>query len=101
MFSPKTLQSFSKTAMGSEKKPIREFGKLRLDVEKKVLWHADQPVGLALKQIELLCVLTENVGELVTKDELLEKVWAESFVEESNLSRHIYLLRKTLKDLGE
>jgi DNA-binding winged helix-turn-helix (wHTH) protein/TolB-like protein/Flp pilus assembly protein TadD len=101
MFSPKSLQSFSRADMSSEKKQIREFGKLRLDVDKKVLWHAGQPVSLPLKEIELLCALTENVGEVVTKDELLEKIWAESFVEEGNLSRHIYLLRKTLKDLGE
>jgi Tol biopolymer transport system component len=46
-------------------------------------------------------VLTENSGQVVTKDELLNKVWSDSFVEESNLSRHIYVLRKTFKDLGE
>ncbi|MEK6289492.1 MAG: winged helix-turn-helix domain-containing protein, partial [Acidobacteriota bacterium] len=48
-----------------------------------------------------LCVLTENGGEVVTKNELLEKIWSDSFVEESNLSRHIYLLRKAFKDFGE
>jgi DNA-binding winged helix-turn-helix (wHTH) protein/TolB-like protein/Flp pilus assembly protein TadD len=87
--------------MSSGRKQIREFGKFRLDVEKKVLWFQDEPVSLPLKEIELLCVLTEKGGEVITRDELLEKVWAESFVEESNLSRHIYLLRKTFKDFGE
>ncbi len=80
---------------------LREFGNFRLDVGKRVLWHEGEPVNLALKEIQLLCVLTENGGEVVTKDELLDKVWQNSFVEESNLSRHIYVLRKTLKDLGE
>ncbi|MCY7377016.1 MAG: winged helix-turn-helix domain-containing protein, partial [Pyrinomonadaceae bacterium] len=56
---------------------------------------------LALKEIEMLCVLTENSGEVVTKNDLLERVWKDSFVEESNLSRHIYVLRKTFKDFGE
>ena len=80
---------------------LRQFGDFRLDAEKRVLWHGGEPVNLALKQIELLCVLTENGGEVVTKAELLDKVWQDSFVEESNLSRHIYVLRKTFKDLGQ
>ena len=87
--------------MGSESRPLREFGHFRLDPEKKVLWHKDQPVNLPLKEIELLCALTDNGGQVVTKTELIEKVWADTFVEESNLSRHIYLLRKTFKDFGE
>ena len=79
---------------------LREFGKFRLDAKKKVLWFENKPVNLTLKEIELLCVLTENGGEVVTKDELLNKVWVDSFVEESNLSRHIYRLRKTFEELG-
>ncbi len=80
---------------------LMEFGRFRLDTEKKVLWFADNPVNLTLKEIELLCVLTESSGEVVTKEELMNKVWADSFVEESNLSRHIYCLRKKFKELGE
>ena len=77
--------------MSSKTGGLREFGKFRLDAKRRVLWFEDKPVNLALKEIELLCVLTENGGEVVTKDELLEKVWADSFVEDSNLSRHIYV----------
>ena len=80
---------------------LREFGKFRLDAEKRVLWHKGKPVNLALKEIELLCVLTEQGGAVVSKDELMDKVWKDSFVEESNLSRHIYILRKTFDGLGE
>lgn len=87
--------------MTNSEKRIREFGRFRLDVEKKVLWHDGEPVSLPLKEVQLLCVLTDSVGEVVTKDEILNQVWANTFVEESNLSRHIYLLRKTLKDFGE
>ncbi len=87
--------------MNNEDNNLRSFGKFRLDSEKKVLWFADDPVNLALKEVELLCVLTENSGEVVTKDELLNKVWTDSFVEESNLSRHIYRLRKTFEEFGE
>lgn len=80
---------------------LREFGNFSLDPTKRVLWFENEPVNLPLKEIELLCVLTENAGEVVTRDEILAKVWADSFVEESNLSRHIYLLRKMLKEHGE
>lgn len=86
--------------MNNKISSLREFEKFRLDVEKRVLWYEDKPVNLPLKEIEMLCVLTERSGEVVTKDELLEKVWADSFVEESNLSRHIYVLRKMFKDFG-
>jgi DNA-binding winged helix-turn-helix (wHTH) protein/tetratricopeptide (TPR) repeat protein len=79
---------------------FREFEGFRLDPCKKVLWFADQPVSLPLKEIELLSVLTANPGEVLTKNELLDRVWAGSFVEESNLSRHIYMLRKTFKQFG-
>ena len=86
--------------MNSETEHLRQFGNFRLDTQKKILWHNGESVPMPLKELEVLCVLVENRGELVTKDVLLEKVWADSFVEESNLTRHIYLLRKTLRDLG-
>ncbi len=87
--------------MNNEFKPLREFGKCRLDVEKKFLWCHNQPVQLPLKAIELLCVLVESGGTVVTKDEIWQSVWQNSFVEETNLTHNIYLLRKTFKGLGE
>ncbi len=86
--------------MDAENGKLQRFGKFQLDTRRKVLRHEGETVPMPLKELELLCVLVENRGELVTKNELLDKVWADSFVEESNLSRHIYLLRKTLKGLG-
>lgn len=87
--------------MSSDFKCLRDFGKCRLDLEKKFLWHDGELVQLPLRVLELLCLLVESGGEVVSKDEILEKVWKDSFVEESNLTHNIYLLRKTLKDLGE
>lgn len=79
---------------------LREFGRFRLDAQKKILWHEDEPINLPLKEIELLCVLTET-GELVSKEEILNRVWQDSFIEESNLSSHIYRLRKMFAKYGE
>ena len=87
--------------MNEEIPHVCEFGKFRLNTQKKTLWHDGISVPMPLKELELLCVLIENRGELVTKEELLNKVWEDSFVEESNLSRHIYLLRQTFKEFGE
>ncbi len=86
--------------MGNELNNLRIFGKFRLDSEKRVLWHDDEPVNLQPKEIDLLCVLTESGGEVVSKEELMDRVWENAFVEESNLSRRIYKMRKVFKELG-
>ena len=80
---------------------VREFGRCRLDVEKKVLWANGETVQLPLKAVELLCLLVESRGAVVTKEEIWRGVWNDSFVEETNLTHNIYVLRKALKDLGE
>jgi DNA-binding winged helix-turn-helix (wHTH) protein len=79
---------------------LREFGRCRLDVEKKLLWANGETVQLPPKAVDLLCLLVENNGTVVTKDEIWKNVWNDTFVEESNLTHHIYVLRKAFKDLG-
>ena len=64
------------------------------------MWAGDKPIDLPLKAIELLCVLVEGRGSLLTKDQIWHDVWKDAFVEETNLTHNIYLLRKALKDLG-
>jgi DNA-binding winged helix-turn-helix (wHTH) protein/TolB-like protein/Tfp pilus assembly protein PilF len=80
---------------------LREFSGFRLDAENKFLWHEDQPVDLPLKAIELLCVLADKDGEVVSKQEIWRNVWQDAFVEETNLTHNIYLLRKAFKKFGE
>ncbi len=86
--------------MGSETSDLREFDGFRLDANTRVLWHGDTVIALPPKAVDLLIELTGRPGEVVTKDELLDKVWGEAFVEESNLSHNIYLLRKHLTPIG-
>src|SRR6266571_1106671 len=80
---------------------LREFGKFRLDLDRKLLWLGPEPVSLPLKAVDLLCLLVEKRGEVVSKDEIWHEVWNDAFVEETNLTHNIYILRKALKDLGE
>ncbi len=75
---------------------IYEFGEFRLDVDGCVLWQAGEIVDVTPKALEILCVLVENSGQVVTKEELLKRVWSDSFVEEANLSHHIFRLRRAL-----
>ena len=82
--------------MTPNKKPVYQFGEFHLDTNSYVLLTKGQPVPLTPKLFDVLLVLVENSGNLVLKEELLERVWKESFVEEGNLNRHISLLRKAL-----
>ena len=87
--------------MLNERSGLREFGKFRLDLKRKLLWLNQEPVPLPLKAVDLLCVLVEKRGEVVSKDEIWQEVWNDAFVEETNLTHNIYTLRKAFKDLGE
>ena len=76
--------------------PIFEFAEFRLDSVKRLLTHADRPVALAPRAVDLLCVLVARAGETVEKDELLREVWGSTVVEENTLARNVLLIRKAL-----
>jgi DNA-binding winged helix-turn-helix (wHTH) protein/tetratricopeptide (TPR) repeat protein len=75
---------------------IYEFGPYRLVAAERLLLRDVNPVPLEPKVFETLLVLVQNSGHLVEKDVLMKEVWPNSFVEESNLSRNISVLRKIL-----
>ncbi len=77
-------------------KELYEFGPFRIDLEKELLFRGDETVPLAPKAFQVLLVLIRHRKEVVTKDDLLKMVWPDTFVEEANLSRNIFLLRKAL-----
>jgi len=80
------------------RKTIYEFENFRLDAGHLMLYQNGREISLAPKVIETLLALVERCGEVLSKDELMELVWADSIVEEGNLSQNLYLLRKTLGD---
>jgi DNA-binding winged helix-turn-helix (wHTH) protein/Tol biopolymer transport system component len=75
---------------------LYEFGDYLLDSQKRVLWRSEELIALPPKVFDTLCVLVERRGDVVTKDEIFELVWADTFVEENNLSQNIFTLRRTL-----
>jgi eukaryotic-like serine/threonine-protein kinase len=80
---------------------LYEFGVFRLDAREKVLWCEEKLVPLTPKLVETLLVLVERHGHIVDKQELLERVWPDTFVEEANVTRHVSLLRKTLGEWAD
>src|SRR5271169_810268 len=74
------------------------FGEFVLDPGRRTLSRADSPVSLTPKAFDVLLFLARNPNRLVTKEELLQAVWGDTFVEEGNLTQYISHLRKALGD---
>jgi DNA-binding winged helix-turn-helix (wHTH) protein/TolB-like protein/cytochrome c-type biogenesis protein CcmH/NrfG len=74
------------------------FDEFFLDAGKRRFLRAEEQIGLHAKAFDLLVLLLENSGRVVSKDELLETVWKDQFVEENNLTVQISALRKALGD---
>jgi Tol biopolymer transport system component/DNA-binding winged helix-turn-helix (wHTH) protein len=83
--------------MSLETKKVK-FGEFLFDAKEKVLFRQGKPVSITPKTFELLIVLVKNHGHLVEKNDLMKAVWTDSFVEESNLTYTISLLRIALGD---
>ena len=74
------------------------FGPFRLVPTQFLLLEGDKPVPLGSRALEILTVLLERPGELVSKQELMARVWPNVFVEPANLTVHMSALRRTLHD---
>jgi Tol biopolymer transport system component/DNA-binding winged helix-turn-helix (wHTH) protein len=75
-----------------------EFGPFRVDTVKYVLTRDGEVAPLNLKAFEILLALIENRGQVLEKNELLQRVWPDTVVEENNLARNISALRKALDE---
>ena len=73
-----------------------EFGVYRLDVQSRMLFREGNHVALPPKVAELLVALVQAAGRVLTREELLRRLWPATVVEEGSLTSHISLLRKTL-----
>ena len=74
------------------------FGPFRLLPAQFLLLEGDKPVPLGSRALEILIVLLERPGQLVSKQELMARVWPTLFVEPANLTVHISALRRALRD---
>ena len=84
--------------MGASDKRSYEFGPFRLDAAEYSLSRDGQNIPLTPKVFQTLVVLVENSGHVVDKEELYKQVWQGAFVEETNLTKNISILRKILSE---
>lgn len=75
-----------------------EFGPFRLDADEHLLLREEEPVQLPPKAFEMLLLFVENSGHVLRKSDLMETLWPDSFVAETNLTQNIFLVRKALGD---
>lgn len=84
--------------MSLETKHFYDFGNFRVDPDERVLLCNGMPLPLTPKAFHMLLILVENHGHIVEKQKLMSEIWADSFVEEGNLSVNARRLRKALDD---
>jgi DNA-binding winged helix-turn-helix (wHTH) protein/Tol biopolymer transport system component len=84
--------------MSLEAKQLYEFKNFRLDTGERVLTRDGKPLPITPKVFQLLKILIERHGHVVEKNELMKEIWADSFVEDGNLTFNIRMLRKALGD---
>ncbi|MEO6725086.1 MAG: alpha/beta fold hydrolase, partial [Blastocatellia bacterium] len=75
---------------------VYEFGPFRLDPAERLLMRSEQVLSLTPKALDTLIALVERSRHIVTKDELMSRVWPDIYVEETNLAQHISMLRKVM-----
>jgi DNA-binding winged helix-turn-helix (wHTH) protein/Tol biopolymer transport system component len=86
----------SESNVKSAKNIIYSFGFFTLDVLERRLWKGKDPVAVTPKAFDTLLVLLENKGRIVDKNVLLDRVWKDTFVEESTIAQNISTLRRVL-----
>jgi DNA-binding winged helix-turn-helix (wHTH) protein/TolB-like protein/Tfp pilus assembly protein PilF len=82
--------------MSEQTSDFYEFGRFRVKSDERVLLRGEDLVPLTPKAFDILLTLLENDGRIVNKDDLMKKVWPNTFVEEGNLTQNVSLLRKAL-----
>src|SRR5215216_2827660 len=82
--------------MEEQSRHFYDFGRFRVNVAERVLLRERDVVPLTPKVFEILLTLVQNSGQVISKDDLMKRVWPDTFVEEGNLTQNISLLRKAL-----
>ncbi len=86
----------TKRMMNRPAKRFYLFDEFRVDALERILFKENREVLLTPKVFDTLLVLIENSSHVLTKKELMQQVWPDSFVEENNLAQNISILRKAL-----
>src|SRR5215471_7383688 len=82
--------------MSSPRPQIYEFDEFRLDANRRLLLREGRPLTLTPRVFDTLLYFVQHANRLILKDELMRAIWADSFVEENNLSQNVSTLRRAL-----
>jgi DNA-binding winged helix-turn-helix (wHTH) protein len=85
--------------MSRTNQPVYAFGPFRLIPAERVLRRDGEIIPLTPKALETLLALVEHCGRVVTKEELMRRVWPDTFVEEANVAKNVYALRRALGEV--
>ena len=77
-------------------KPVYRFAGFTLEPAERRLSAAGKPIALTPKVFDTLVLLVEHAGHIVSKDQLMKELWPRGYVDESNLTKHIWLIRRAL-----
>ena len=77
-------------------KRVYRFRDFELEPDERRLSEAGKPIALTPKVFDTLVLLVERSGHVVSKDELMRLLWPRGYVDESNLTKHIWLIRRAL-----
>ncbi|MGB6604997.1 MAG: winged helix-turn-helix domain-containing protein [Steroidobacteraceae bacterium] len=84
--------------MSALENPVYRFAGFTLEPAERRLSEAGKPIALTPKVLDTLVLLVERAGHVVSKDELMKRLWPRGYVDESNLTKHIWLIRRALGD---
>jgi DNA-binding winged helix-turn-helix (wHTH) protein/TolB-like protein/tetratricopeptide (TPR) repeat protein len=84
--------------MSQTNEHLYEFGPFRVDPVKRLLWRDGATVSLTAKVFDTLLLLVERRGQVVSKDEMMQRLWGDTIVEENNLTQQVSALRKALRE---
>jgi DNA-binding winged helix-turn-helix (wHTH) protein/TolB-like protein len=93
-----TANQFRQTGEGQRSRSAYQFGPFVLDTVQHTLLREGQPVTLTPKTYDTLLLLVRNRGRMLSKEELMTSLWPDSFVEESNLTQQVSMIRRALGD---
>jgi DNA-binding winged helix-turn-helix (wHTH) protein/tetratricopeptide (TPR) repeat protein len=97
---PSFFLDLSQPTMERKEGHSYSFGNFRINLSERRLAEGGRPIPLTPKAFDVLSILVRQAGHLVEKEELMSKVWPDSFVEEANVARIVHTIRKKLGDDG-
>src|SRR5437868_4200239 len=84
--------------MSLDPKHVYQFGPFQLDTGQRLLMRDGENIPVTRKAFDTLCLLVENSGRVLQKEEMMKSIWPDSYVEEATLAQNVFTLRRVLDE---